>query len=299
MTRLICAIAIILPLLAQTIYAQQRTSEKIKPRWMQKLPEPTNDSFQYELVTATATSLDAAREKTLTNLINTSGMKNGIVTVTNYKSKEELSQKWDNGQLKEEVNYNAQTNIKSESKEVKLYIEPIAEYWERDATGNYYLTRLYAKSELNKAPLFDNVEVTTKYGINGLWRSLIVPGWGQLYKGSTLKGCLILGSCVAAAASIIATEQQRVDYIQKIDLTHNVTAKRTYATRADNLATGRNICIGILSAIYVYNLIDALVAPGASHIIVHNRNREQEQIYSFCPTLLNYNTAGITASITF
>ena len=41
-----------------------------------------------------------------------------------------------------------------------------------------------------------------------------------------------------------------------------------YKTLADNFALARNCCIGVATAIYVFNLIDALVAPGARRLVV-------------------------------
>lgn len=132
--------------------AQPRASEPLRPRWIQKLPKPTNPTFSYEVESAFAPTLDAAREKCLAGLIAGSGLKNGVVTVSDYKSKEHLSQVWENGKLTERVDYDSHTTTQAQGSEVKLYVEDIAEYWERDRSGDYYLTKLYAKSELGKAP---------------------------------------------------------------------------------------------------------------------------------------------------
>lgn len=49
-----------------------------------------------------------------------------------------------------------------------------------------------------------------------MMRSLIVPGWGQMYKGSTVKGLCILGGEVALAAGIIVSENLRSSYVKKM-----------------------------------------------------------------------------------
>ena len=195
-------------LLGETASAQYRSSEKIKPQWLHKLPKPSNSSFMYETVSASASSLDNAREKCLAELIANSGLKNGVVAISDNKSSERLSQIWNNGKLTERVEYDSHTSTHAQYDAIKLHVENIAEYWERDRSGNYYLTKLYAKSELGKAPLFDNIELTTRYGARGLWRSAIIPGWGQFHKGANLKGGLILGGCAALAAGIVFTESQ-------------------------------------------------------------------------------------------
>ena len=248
-------------LLGETASAQYRSSEKIKPQWLHKLPKPSNSSFMYETVSASASSLDNAREKCLAELIANSGLKNGVVAISDNKSSERLSQIWNNGKLTERVEYDSHTSTHAQYDAIKLHVENIAEYWERDRSGNYYLTKLYAKSELGKAPLFDNIELTTRYGARGLWRSAIIPGWGQFHKGANLKGGLILGGC-------------------------------------DHFATARNICIGAAAALYVYNLIDAIAAPGARRIVVHRRNGNG-QTYSFVPAVMPDGSAGMIAAVTF
>ena len=264
-------------LLGETASAQYRSSEKIKPQWLHKLPKPSNSSFMYETVSASASSLDNAREKCLAELIANSGLKNGVVAISDNKSSERLSQIWNNGKLTERVEYDSHTSTHAQYDAIKLHVENIAEYWERDRSGNYYLTKLYAKSELGKAPLFDNIELTTRYGARGLWRSAIIPGWGQFHKGANLKGGLILGGCAALAAGIVFTESQRSD---------------------DHFATARNICIGAAAALYVYNLIDAIAAPGARRIVVHRRNGNG-QTYSFVPAVMPDGSAGMIAAVTF
>lgn len=285
-------------LLGETASAQYRSSEKIKPQWLHKLPKPSNSSFMYETVSASASSLDNAREKCLAELIANSGLKNGVVAISDNKSSERLSQIWNNGKLTERVEYDSHTSTHAQYDAIKLHVENIAEYWERDRSGNYYLTKLYAKSELGKAPLFDNIELTTRYGARGLWRSAIIPGWGQFHKGANLKGGLILGGCAALAAGIVFTESQRSDYARKIAQTHNINHIKTYSTKADHFATARNICIGAAAALYVYNLIDAIAAPGARRIAVRRRN-SNGQTYSFVPAVMPDGSAGMVAAVTF
>lgn len=291
-------LALMPSLFGVTASAQPRASEKIRPQWLHKLPEPTNSTFRYEVISAQGNSLDAAREKCLAELIAESGLKNGIVAVSDYQTKERVTQNWVNGRLTEHVDYETNTTTSAKGSETKLYVENIAEYWTRDNSGGYYLTRLYAKSELNQAPLFDNVELTTRYGARGLWRSAIIPGWGQFHKGANLKGGLILGGSALLVAGIVYTSNMRSDYTAKITKTHDANLKKAYATKRDNFTTGRNICIGALSALYIYNLIDAIVAPGARRVVVKHRNN-RGQVYAFTPVVLDNATPGVVAAITF
>lgn len=50
--------------------------------------------------------------------------------------------------------------------------------------------------------------------------------------------------------------------------TQNADHIRSYADKADNYRTFRDVCIGSAAALYLYNLIDALVANGKKRTIV-------------------------------
>ena len=277
--------------------AQYVKSEKVKPQWLHKQPKPSNGTFVYETDYAIGNSLDDARTKSLNGLIAASGFESGVVVLSDYNSKTVNSKVYSDGKLSDYQvdDFEAKSHVKGN--EVLLHVKSIAEYWTQDINGQVSLTTLYAKS-LNGEPNFDSVELTTKYGIHGLWRSAIVPGWGQFYKGSNLKGGLMLGGTVAFVGGIIFTENQRSDYVNKIAKIHDVDIKRAYATKRDHCATARNICIGGAAALYVYNLIDAIVAPGARRV-VEKRYNATDRTYGFVPTILDGNAPGMAMSMTF
>lgn len=262
-------LVILSPLITGKVSAQIRKSDNVKPQWIHTLPQPSNSTFTYELdPSVIGKTLEEARKTSLNGMITSAGFENGVVVVSDYQSKVADSKIFKNGNIYDSEEDIFVANNKIQGKDVQLNLKRVAEYWEQDENGNYHLTTLYMQS-LNKNPWFDDVEVTTKYGLKGLWRSAIVPGWGQLYKGSTLKGGLIMVGSVVFIGGIIYTETLRKDYMNKISKTHNSDNIREYKRRADGFATARNICIAGLGALYVYNVIDAIVAPGAKRIVTH------------------------------
>ena len=275
-----------------TLYAQNHRD--LKPQWMRRLPQDYNrlsvltflgnaasqlsESILIDIgKTVHKISLEEARKLNVSNLLSESGLKTGVAVVSTTKSDESVSQVWQNGHLTETVTNSTNTINEARSGEMTVYAALVDEYWTRNEQGEYELCRLYAKSELGKMPLYDNWEVTTQYyNCSGLWRSAIVPGWGQMYKGSYLKGGLVMGGFVGCIAGVVFTESQRGVYLAKVGKTHDVNAKKSYINSASNLATGRNVCIGAAAAVYVYGMIDAIVAPGARRVVVvpsaDNRN---------------------------
>lgn len=298
MKRLILFVLPLFVISGMNAFAQKAKSEPIKPRWIHKLPKPTNNTFNYEIDYSVASSLDDARKKSLAGLIANSGFENGVVVVSDYDSKVVDSQVVEDGKVKDvqKEEFEATSHIKGG--EVSLHIKNIAEYWERDNSGTYHLTKLYAKSTSKTAPMFDNVTATTKYGARGLWRSMIIPGWGQFHKGSNLKGGLILGGTAVCAAGIVFTEGVRADYNTRMLQTYDVNLIRSYQTKRDNFTTARNICIGATAALYLYNLIDAIAAPGAQRLVVKRQDSKGNN-YAFVPSVSMEGAPMMTAAITF
>lgn len=276
--------------------AQYRKSERLKPQWTHKLPKPTNNTFVYQVDHAVGQSLDEARTRSLNGLISSSGMENGVVMLSNYVSESVSSKVFADGRLQEYESDRFDAKNRLQGSEVRLYVKSVAEYWTRDSRGTVNLTTLYAKS-IGGRPQFDDVELTTRYGARGLWRSMIIPGWGQFHKGSYLKGGLILGGTALLAGGIIFTESQRSDYARRMLQTHDVKQIRAYQTKRDNFATGRNICIGALAALYVYNIVDAVAAPGARRLVVKKSSKGRS--YAFLPTVTDEGDPMMMASITF
>jgi len=279
------------------VLAQYSKSEKIRPQWLHKLPKPSNSTFVYETDYASGKSLDDARTKSLNGLIAASGFESGVVVLSDYKSKTVDSKVYSNGKLSDYQIDAFEANSRVKGNEVQLHVKSVAEYWTRDINGTVNLTTLYAKS-LNGTPNFDDVELTTSYVSDpATWGLALIPSAAQFHKGSYLKGGLILGGTVALVGGIIFTENQRADYVDKIAKTHDADIKRAYASKRDHFATGRNICIGAVAALYVYNLIDAIVAPGARRVVV--KKRPNGNSYAFVPTMLDGNAPGMTVAMTF
>lgn len=256
-------------IICPTIVNAQYKSDDFKPQWMHRIPKPTNDTFIYTIVTSSSHSLEDARRQTINDLMEETGLKSGVAIISDYKSKEIASQVWENGHLQETITNDFENNIQSRSKEIKLHALKIDEYYFQDKNGLYHVSRLYAKSELGEMPLYDNVYLPDTYADDPTtWGLSLIPGAAQMHKGSYVKGGIIMGSSVALVGGIVAFENQRSSYMSKISQTHSADVKKTYNNNANNAALGRNICIGGLAALYVYNIVDAFVAPGARRIIV-------------------------------
>lgn len=284
-------------LLPSAVFAQD-SSDKLKPRWLHTSVEPKNVTFVYDVVSSQARTLDEARKAALATLISQAGLEGGATVKSDVQSSvtdHSVNVDGKKSQVTEDY-INVESTLAGEPAE--LTAKKIDEYWSRDKFGYYNMKTLYARGPVNTRPVFDDVKITTNYGCTGLWRSAIVPGWGQLYKGSTLKGTLIMGGTVACIGGIIYTDCMRNTYTNKINKTHNAASKREYVNRRDNFTTARTICIGTLGALYIYNLIDAIAAPGAKRILTSPKGANKFS-YQWTPAVLDEGSVGVYANFTF
>ena len=277
------------------IYPQnvQNKSEKYVPQWMNKLPVPSNPSFIYVIVTAEATTLEIARENCLKKLADNQQLKQSVSVSMDRENKQNIHQNTVNGKLNETVNNYTTVTVNIKGKEIELTANRIDEYWETAIIGwqNMYVCHtLFAVATTNLPVLFDNVTFTRKYGISGFARSLI-PGWGQLYKGQKVKGACFMGGEILLVGSVIVSENLRSSYIKKMK--EQPKFFKTYNTKADNWENIRNVCIGAAAALYVYNLIDAIVSPGAKRTIVN------KQEFPLVYPVTNKDFSGVSFSWNF
>lgn len=241
------------------------SSEKLRPAWLtNKTPKPGSGSFHYQITEGEHQNLEDARHSCLLNLST-------YIKRTHRISEQavaEIKLEHDNGKSNESENYSFSYDIKGE--QVTVVSCKYDEYWEYISYPGgkraYRCYTLYGVAD-KENPAFDRLSFSRKYGARGFARSLIVPGWGQLYKGNTVKGACILGGEVALVAGIIAAENLCSSYVKK--MREQPKHLETYNTKADNWENVRNVCIGGAAALYVYNLIDALVSNGRKRSISH------------------------------
>ncbi|MBP5770533.1 MAG: hypothetical protein J6W75_04140 [Bacteroidaceae bacterium] len=148
----------------------------------------------------------------------------------------------------------------------------VDEYWERSTGGEYTYYALFAVSDRGDQTVFDRFDVSRTYGTAPIFMS-IIPGVGQLYKGSEVKGWCMLGGAVLGVGAIVFCENERSSYTVKIK--EQPKHAQTYKTKADNYQTARNVAIGVTGALVAWSIIDAAVAPGVTRIKV----RPGEQLH--------------------
>ncbi len=141
---------------------------------------------------------------------------------------------------------------------------------------------------------YDPVEYTSNYGARGLWRSAIIPGWGQMYKKQYAKGIAILAVEAAAVSVACVAENQRSSYMGKIKATTDPDAIKFYQNKANESKNLRNGLFIGAAAVYVYNLVDAIAAKGRTKY-----KNPQKPRFAFAPKVTPQNEFGVALNLTF
>lgn len=149
---------------------------------------------------------------------------------------------------------------------VKARVLDGGEYIETLGNG-YYSVKLLVQISKNPTYDFDRVDVTRDYEFTP---AVFIPGMAQIKKGSSTKGAIFITTEIAAIGTIVVAECMRSSNKSKINTTNNVDIKKKYLNNADTYQNIRNVAIGTACAIYIWNVIDGIVAKGKTHIVVKN-----------------------------
>jgi len=227
-----------------------------RPPWMYgDMPKKQNSSYYFKVTHGQGASLLEARSNALSGLLSELAQSQGV-TVRGSSILQTISTE-KNGILDEQSTFQSSYNI--ESNGFKARFEVVDEYVDADKR----CWMLFAVAHNPARVAFDRVEFTTDYNASAVWRSALVPGWGQMYKRSTAKGVAILSSEVAAVAGIFVCSNLSDSYYNKALVERNSRVREQYQDRATTYRNIRNGFIVAAGAIYAYNIVDAISAKGA------------------------------------
>lgn len=116
-------------------------------------------------------------------------------------------------------------------------------------------------------------EMVPKTRAKAAIRSLIIPGWGQMYGGQKFRGALYTSAAVLSLISVFVADQRfrdkrdeynhavsRYDQVRSIDEKRNLKPYLDSAQEdAYDAETARQVTIGIAAFVWAFNVIDAVV----------------------------------------
>ena len=109
-----------------------------------------------------------------------------------------------------------------------------------------------------------SVQNENKHRFAPIWRSALVPGWGQLYKKEKTKGIVVLSGAGLLALGTVIADNQYSSYITLAEQNRDIRLRKDYMASADAWENTRNVFVIALAAVYVYNIVDASISKRAN-----------------------------------
>ena len=236
----------------------------VKPQWVQKGEQSLNDkrstdAYEFKIVVSQGRSLADLKDNRLNTLADYVGKQNQITG----KAVSEAVNEQTGGNINERETF--RMVFQNDYRTDVFYATLVDDYWEQAKDGEYTYWALFAVSSKADPSTFDRFSTTTSYGAAPIAMS-IIPGVGQFYKGQTTKGIALMGGAAVSAGALIFCESHRAAYMSLAR--SQPQHARTYKTKADNYAIGRNVAVGVTAALCIYSVVDAAVSPGVRKIKV-------------------------------
>lgn len=212
------------------------------------------------------------------NPVHVEGKISKVVTLSDY------------GRTKESTKIRAFRTLEDEGRKLNEGYRIIEEYWEytEEWAYGYFLVQI---SNNLKCTNWEHVEIgTTKYPFSA---RCFVPGMAQIYKGSKVKGGLIIGGEALGVAGVVTCFSMKASNERLIqeDRKHATT----YTDRADMWQNIGFCAIAFTAAIYAYNVIDGAIAPGQKHIQIGSKSYD----YAVAPMITTCGNIGLAMCVNF
>jgi hypothetical protein len=262
-----------------------------RPQWVGNTPKELNYTYKFVEIVSTGSSLESARAEAKDRLTDDSQLQEGIRVYLSTKETTSIDKVRTSGSgLRETVKNHIDVTLTVDGEKFDVQAVRVDEY-PIYKDGLYTLHTLYMVA-LCENPVFDRTYLTTSYGAAPVAMS-IIPGVGQWYKGSRVKGSCMFVAEAAAVAGIIVCDNQRASYVKKAK--EQPKFAKEYSSKADNWETSRNVCIGVAAGVWIWNIVDAAVAKGGRRVVV---TRADGGGMSFTP-MVSPDAAGVALAYRF
>jgi hypothetical protein len=133
-----------------------------------------------------------------------------------------------------------------------------------DPIFEYY--QLYAVSEKDAEVLFDQFEVKERSRAGASLMNALIPGAGQIYKGHTFKGGVILGSEIVLGAAAYSAHKKYLYFKEMAD--SGVAGADSWHSKEISLRRLRNLSLVAMGGVWAFSLYDALATESMPFISV-------------------------------
>ena len=112
-----------------------------------------------------------------------------------------------------------------------------------------------------------------------IWRSALVPGWGQIYKEQKFKGYVLLsGEVLFLAGALISQNLSNYNYDEAVKNIKTPNVYLYHLDKSDTWSSMRNMAFIGAGAVYLYSFIDAIASKRKPNYTA-SLNNKRFQIY--------------------
>lgn len=250
--------------------AQQIVKPEYRPDWLFEIPQATNSTYLYVVEHAEAITENEALNLAIARVFQTTANRIGqFVSTDEINRAVQLGTDYDviGRKMKVPVHKACDFSVKSGSKWVVYVLCQVAKAGNITPEFDFvHANNMCSNHTIYDKKLYDynqqvaEIKAKQQKEKNALLGYSFVPGMAQIKKGSIAKGSCFIAGEVAFIGGIVVTECLRQNYARQITMTHNATLKQRYATNANVCVITRNVFIAGAVALYVWNVIDGIVA---------------------------------------
>ena len=237
----------------------QNRADKLKPQWLRQVPTSTNPDVKFVTTNTYARVGQVSFADEMGRLtVNLPGEWHFSTKTSNVQvSERDINSRRSGGGMHQ----TGTIETEADGSPISINCYRVDEF--RQGSNVWALYQVGRGADTR----FQDCYVTEKYGGGAALLSLI-PGAGQFYKGDPAKGMLFLGGVAVGAGTSAFLLMQRQVFIQQLGQTHDINVIRQLDAKQKNFGVAGGICIGATAALYLWNLIDAGMAPGAKRVVL-------------------------------
>ena len=246
------------------LYAQPR------PIWISKTPSGYINDY-YVGVGRSNISESDARNVALSNALQKIVQNGTIKLKGSQEIKTQSTEKFKNGEsvsLESVDNIVNEIRVEGESETIKGLREE--EYYTEDSDGKYTVWSLV------KIPKMKPRKDLPPTKFAPVWRSAIMPSWGQFYKGESAKGYFIAGGTAVFLTSGFVLSNLKITAESDAKYSRTQVLRDYYNENANTYSNLSLACFIVTTAIYVYNVVDAVAAEGEKIYVFDPRDNKHE-----------------------
>ena len=226
-----------------------------RPPWLRgEMPVRMNDTYYFRVVSGEGSTPSGARRAAMLELVGDLARARGV-TVRGSDLSRVVAEERD-GAYSERTETRMTYRFEHEAFRARFEVEDE----HHEGRTCWLLVEVAVDPE---RVVFEPVELTTDYKGSALWRSLVIPGWGQMYKRNTGRGVAMLALTAAGVTGAVVCHNQSNTYYNKALSARNSDTRERYEDKSSTYRNARNACIAATAVVYAWNVVDVLTGKGA------------------------------------